>query len=139
MKPDQLSGEPILRKAAIGFSLILVLSWLSEIAHLPHLLFGEISTFNWVRVLLRTAVIVAVWAWVHITTKRLLKRLHHLEEFLLICSWCRKVGHRGGWLTMEEYFGSNFDTETSHGICEECAERQLAKHVTVSRVSPPKV
>jgi hypothetical protein len=60
---------------------------------------------------------------VHLTTKRLLKRLHYLEEFLLVCSWCRKVGHEGEWLTMEGYFGSKFATETSHGICSERAKK----------------
>jgi hypothetical protein len=138
MKPLQPRAEPILRKTAVGFSLILFLSWATEIIHLPHLLYGEAAAFNWTRALLRTAVILGVWAWVHLTTKKLLKRLHRLEEYVLICSWCRKVGHEGGWVTMEEYFGSNFDTETSHGICQECAELQLAKHITVTRVSPKK-
>ena len=72
---------------------------------------------------MRTVVVLAIWFWVRAGTKRVLKRLHHLEEFLLICSWCRKVGHEGEWLTFEQYFGSKFDTETSHGICEECAKK----------------
>ena len=55
---------------------------------------------------------------------RLLKRLHHLEEFLLVCSWCRRVGDQGEWLTTEEYFGSKFATHTSHGICPECVKSQ---------------
>ena len=67
--------------------------------------------------------ILAIWLWVHLTTKRLLKRLHYLEEFMHVCSWCRKVGHEGQWLTTEEYFGSKFATQTSHGICEECARK----------------
>jgi hypothetical protein len=69
-----------------------------------------------------------VWWPVHVTTKRLLQRLHELEEFLLICSWCRRVGHKGEWLLLEDYFDSKFATETSHGICPACAEKQLAKH-----------
>lgn len=91
------------------------------------MLFGEPAEFNWLRVLGRTAVVLAVWGWVHLTTRRLLKRLHHLEEFLLVCSWCRKVGHEGEWLTMEEYFGSKFDTPTSHGICPECAKKTFER------------
>ena len=118
--------DSILRNEAIGFSVIITLSWLTEFLHLPHLLFDEAAAVNWHRALLRTVVVLGVWVWVHIGTKRLLKRLHHLEEFLLICSWCRKVGHEGEWLTMEEYFGSKFSTETSHGICEECAKKTRA-------------
>ena len=122
--PDKAKkAESILRKEAIGFSAIIVLSWATEIFHLPHLLFGDAPSFNWYRAVLRTIVVLLIWLWVHLATKRLLKRLHHLEEFLLICSWCRRVGHDGEWLTMEEYFGSKFDTETSHGICPDCAKK----------------
>jgi hypothetical protein len=117
------NAESILRKEAIGFSAIIVLSWATEFFRLPHLLFDESPSFNWYRAVLRTIVVLLIWLWVHLATKRLLKRLHHLEEFLLVCSWCRKVGHDGDWLTMEEYFGSKFDTQTSHGICPECAKK----------------
>ena len=68
--------------------------------------------------------------------RRLLRRLHHLEEFVLVCSWCRKVGHGGEWLTMEEYFGSKFDTHTTHGVCPACARQakaQLQLHLAAQR------
>lgn len=117
------SGGSVLRRENIGFSVILLINWLAEIIRLPHLLYGEPAEFNWFRVLLRSAVIIAVWAWVYFTTRSLIRRLHHLEEFLLVCSWCRKVGQEGKWLTMEQYFGSNFDTQTSHGICPECSQK----------------
>lgn len=65
-----------------------------------------------------------VWASVHLATRRLLKRLHHLEEFLRICGWCRKVCHDGEWLEMEKYFRSKFATKTSHGMCPECLKKK---------------
>ena len=142
MSPSQTSGRSILKREAIAFSLIILLTWLAEIIYLPHLLYDEPAEFLWGRVLVRTAVILAVWAWVHFTTRRLLRRLHELEEFLLVCSWCRKVGHEGRWLTMEEYFGSKFETETSHGICPECASkvRSLPNGGrTATRVSRPPI
>ena len=123
MPTTRTSSDSILIKEAIGFALIIMLSWATELLHLPHFLFNEPNSFNWQRAVLRTVVILAVWLWVHLATKRVLKRLHHLEEYLLICSWCRKVGHDGEWLTTEQYFGSKFATETSHGICPECARR----------------
>ena len=123
MQKTKTSTESILTKEAIGFSLIIVLSWATEILHVPYLLFSEPHTFNWHRAVLRTVIIVAVWLWVHLATKRVLQRLHYLEKYLLICSWCRKVGQDGEWLTMEQYFGSKFSTQTSHGICPECARR----------------
>jgi len=138
------SVESILRREAIGFSLIIVLSWATEIFQFPHLLFDGPAAFNLNRALLRTVVVMAIWAWVHLATKRVLRRLHHLEEYLLVCSWCRKVGHEGTWLSMEEYFGSKFDTETSHGICPDCARktmdrlhRQPVQLDELSRKDPP--
>jgi hypothetical protein len=123
MHQTKKSTDSILMKEAIGFSIIIVLSWVTEFLHLPYLLFSEPHDINWLRAILRTVVILVIWAWVHVATKRLLKRLHHLEKYLLICSWCRKVGDEGEWLTMEQYFGSHFATETSHGICPDCAKQ----------------
>lgn len=114
--------EPILRQQDAGFFIIIMLSWIVEAFHLPHLMYDESITFSWPRVLIRTGVVLAIWIWVHIATNRLLDRLHGLEEFLRVCAWCRKVGHGSDWLTMEEYFGSQFGRSTSHGICPECAK-----------------
>ena len=130
------SGRSILRMEAVGFAVFIALIWITEIFRLPHLLFGEPDTFVWPRVLFRTLVILVIWGWVHFTTRRLLRRLHELEEFLLVCSWCRRVGDHGEWLTMEEYFGSRLSTETSHGICPDCAQQQIAAHRTAVRVPP---
>lgn len=132
-------GASVLRRENLGFALILLLSWVSEAVRVPHLLFGEPDEFNWTRALLRSVVILAVWAWVHFTTRALVRRLHHLEEFLLICSWCRKVGHEGKWLTMEQYFGTHLDTQTSHGICPECSQKtheRLAQLIAEGRKEP---
>ncbi len=119
--------DRVLRIETIGFSVIVVLSWLTEIIHLPHLIYGEPFAPNWDRALLRTLVVVAIWVWVNRETKRVLHRLHHLEEFLHVCSWCRKIGDETKWTTMEEYFGANFSTRTTHGMCPECAGRFLAR------------
>lgn len=120
---------------SIGFSIILVLAWLTELTRLPHVLFDEPFTPNWNRAILRTVVVVGVWVWVHIETRRLLHRLHHLEDYLLVCSWCRKIGDHGKWISMEKYFGSKFDTQTTHGMCPECSVKVL----TAAPSTPPEV
>ena len=109
---------------AFGFSLIIALSWLTEVFKIPHYLFGEPFVPNWHRAILRTIVVLLIWAWVYFLTRRLLKRLHHLEEFLRICSWCRKVCHNDEWLKLEDYFNSRFATRTSHGMCPECLKKK---------------
>jgi len=132
----QKTARSILHLQALGFSLLIAIIWLVEILHVPHLLYGVAADFELPRVLIRTGFVLVIWLGVHLTTRRLLRRLHELEEFLLICSWCRRVGHEGGWLTLEEYFGSHLATETSHGICPDCAEKQLAAHHKATRVTP---
>lgn len=135
--PTHLHGKSILRGQAIGFCALVALMWVVEALRIPQMLYGEGSMgFAWTRALGRSLVVLLVWWPVHITTKRLLARLHQLEEYLLICSWCRKVGHDGEWLSMEDYFDSKFSTETSHGICPECAKKQLAAHRLQTRARP---
>ena len=123
MKRTKKRWNPILWVEAVGFSIIIMLCWLTEILRIPHLIFGEPFAVNWHRAMLRTVVVLLVWAWVHVATRRLLKRLHYLEDFLRICGWCRKVCYDGEWLSMEKYFDSKFATRTSHGMCPECLNK----------------
>lgn len=132
------AGSRILRRAAIGFSIFIALCWTTEFIHLPHLLFNEPDQFVWTRVIFRTLVISGIWCWVHVTTKQLLKRLHYLEEFLHVCSWCRKLGQDGEWITMEQFLGS-FDTKASHGICPACFREQLDAHAEEKNARPSPV
>jgi hypothetical protein len=127
MKQTKEKSNAILWTEALGFSLMIVLSWLTEALHFPHLVFNEPFTPDWRRAILRTIVILLIWGWVHLITRRLLKRLHHLEEFLRVCSWCRKVCDDDEWLTMEEYFNSKFATRTSHGMCPECLQKSVSE------------
>jgi hypothetical protein len=123
----------ILWNEAIGFSLILGLSWLTELLRIPHYLYGEPFTTNWKRAFLRTVVILVIWGWVHTVTKRLLRRLHYLEEFIRMCSWCRKVCYEGEWIQMETYLNSNFSMRTTHGMCPQCLKEKVQE---IQRANP---
>ncbi|HEU6447556.1 MAG TPA: hypothetical protein VFV23_03870 [Verrucomicrobiae bacterium] len=127
VKPVKYSkGKPkaVLWIVAAGFSFLIAMSWLTEVLSIPHYLFGDPFVPNWHRALLRTSVIALIWLWVHLLTRRLLKRLHHLEEFLRVCGWCRKVCYKDEWLDMEKYFSSKFSTKTSHGMCPDCLAKK---------------
>lgn len=133
---SSISGRIILRGQAVGFSALLVIMWVVEFLRLPHYLFGESPDIIWTRILSRTAVLLTIWLIVHLTTRRLLRRLHELEEFLRLCSWCRKVDHEGNWVSIEEYFDTKFATGTSHGICPDCARQVSGPRVArVERTS----
>jgi len=134
-KSTNVSAKFILRGQAIGFMTLLAIMWAMELAGLPARLFGDPPEYMWMRLFVRSSVLSVIWVIVHLTTRRLLLRLHELEGFLVICSWCRRVGHDGEWLSTEDYFGSKFKTETSHGICPDCVQRQLARAPRVERVT----
>src|SRR5262245_14359761 len=92
-KPQPRRREMILWIEGVGFGLIIALGWAAEMLQVPHLVFAESSGFNWARPVAKTVIVLAVWISVHVATRRLLARLHQLEEYLLICAWCRKIGH----------------------------------------------
>lgn len=128
------SARSILRLQAGGFCLLIGAIIAVEVFYIPHRLYGVPAEISVPRMLMRIALVVAIWIFVHLTTRRLLRRLHELEGFLRVCSWCRRVGDQGEWMVMEEYFNSRLATETSHGICPDCAQRQLATPRTAMRV-----
>jgi hypothetical protein len=112
------------------------MSWLTEALRIPHYLFGDPFEPNWKRAILRTIVLLLIWAWVHFLTRRLLKRLHYLEGFLHVCSWCRKVSDNDEWLALENFFNSKFATRTSHGMCPECLKKKV-EELTPKNNLPP--
>ncbi|HEX4342021.1 MAG TPA: hypothetical protein VH255_01435 [Verrucomicrobiae bacterium] len=136
MNKTKQSWNSILWIEAVGFSVMIVLSWVTEIVRIPHFIFGEPFVSNWHRAGLRTVVILAVWSWVHYMTVRLLKRLHYLEDFVRVCGWCRRVCHQEEWLTMEKYFSSNFETRTTHGMCPDCLQKRI-KELELKKNAPP--
>lgn len=109
---------------AIGFVLIIALSWVNEIEGLPQFLFGGRATErDWRDTAAQTLVIIYVWAIVFGLTKKLVDHLHHLEGLLRVCAWCRRVGHNGRWLKMERYFAEGFHIQTTHGMCPDCLKK----------------
>ena len=118
---------------AIAFSLLIALSWLTEWLRIPHLLYGEDFTPDWRRASLRTLVILFIWLWVFLATRKLLKRLHYLEEFVRVCGWCRNVCLDGKWLAMEKYFNSKFDTKTTHGMGPDCLRKKKEEIAATSQ------
>lgn len=53
-----------------------------------------------------------------------LEDVRRLSGLLPICSSCKKIRDDAGhWTAIEDYIVDHSDTEFSHGICPECAER----------------
>ena len=122
---DRAKPRLVLWYVSLGFSLIIVLSWLNELLSLPTRLFGGTYHPNWHEAIIETIVVLLVWAVVVTLTRGLLRRLYYLEGFLRVCAWCRRIGHDDEWLPLEEYFQRGFDVNTTHGVCPACRERML--------------
>ena len=56
--------------------------------------------------------------------QRALEDVRRLSGLLPICSSCKKIRDDAGhWTAIEDYIVDHSNTEFSHGICPECAER----------------
>jgi hypothetical protein len=117
-------GSRVLWYESFGFLLLIGLSWISNHEGLSQYLFGGgPHTRDWRDSALQTVVILYVWAIVWGLTRMLLQRVYDLGTYLKLCAWCRKVGHRGKWMKIEDYFRQDFHIPTTHGMCPECKKR----------------
>jgi len=106
-----------------AFSVIVFVSWANELWQITRIFFGGEYSSNWHEAMFESLVILIVAIPTILITWRIIKRLHYLEEFVRVCAWCKKVGKDEGWVSIEEYFATHFDTKTSHGICPSCYDK----------------
>lgn len=130
----KLRPSKVLLSQAMGFVVLIAISWVNELIDLRSLVLGDhpyISDFR--ESTLEMLFVLAVWLVVYGSTNRMLTRMNQLEGFLHLCSWCRRIGTKGRWMSTEEFFDRRFDTKTSHGICEECLKEQAAALANAKR------
>jgi hypothetical protein len=108
---------------ALAFMTIIAISWFNEILGLTGRFFHTRLPGNWHDALVTTAVTTMVAVPAVYISWRIARRLHYLEEFFIVCAWCKKMGHEGDWIPMERFMAEQFNTHTSHGICDECADK----------------
>lgn len=59
-----------------------------------------------------------------------------LQEFLPICSYCKKIrDDEDYWLSVETYISRHTNTRFSHGICPDCMRKHLGPDLTLKRDS----
>jgi hypothetical protein len=117
----------VLSYQSFGFLAIIALCWLNSLLGLPSLVLDgrpEMSDFG--SPVLQMLLVLAVWLLVSSSTRRNLERLRHLECFLRVCAWCRRIDYKEEWMPLEKFLEQGFDTPTTHGICHECLEKQTA-------------
>jgi hypothetical protein len=125
----------------LGFLAIIALCFLDELLQLPSLIFSD-HPFDIVyrRSMLEMLLFLAVWLLVSGSTNRLLKHVRHLEAFMRVCAWCRRIDCKGEWMELEAFMEQGFDTPTTHGICTECLQQQkeaIAQAKRLRESAPP--
>lgn len=109
---------------SLGFGTLIIFIWAEEIFDLPHNLFGFRETpINWVESVTESFVILALAIPVILLSWRFLKRIKHLESFLLICSFCKRIKVDENWIPVEKYVAEHSTSKFSHGFCPECAKK----------------
>lgn len=111
----------------IGFLAVIAMGFLDEVVWLSSLVFGaHAESWELRRATVGMLLVLAVWFLVGRFTQRALVRLHYLEKFLRVCSWCRQIDYKGQWMPLEQFMKEGFDTPTTHGICPHCLAQQKA-------------
>ncbi len=60
--------------------------------------------------------------------KAALAEVQRLSGLLRMCAWCRRIRNdRGEWEPFEVYVMAHSDVDITHGICPDCAAKQLAE------------
>jgi hypothetical protein len=114
----------VLLYEAIGFGLVAAVPWADEILNLPHRLFGVPGTVRWQEALFESLVILGLCAAALLWMRRALAEIRHLEGFLRVCSFCKRVHRDDQWVPIEQYVAEHSEAVFSHGLCPDC----VAKH-----------
>ncbi len=110
----------------VGFVAVVAVIWLDELADLPYYLLGTPRTPGRLpEAFLESLLVLIVCAGVVASTIWLFRRIERLESYIVMCAWCRRVRVDGRWITFEEYLCEKDNLETSHGLCNACAEEQI--------------
>ena len=114
----------VLLYEAIAFGLVAAVPWANEIFDLPYWLFGASGRLRWQEAAFETFFILALCAVALFWMYRALAEIRHLEGFLRVCSFCKRIHRDDRWVPIEEYITDHSEAVFSHGLCPDC----LAKH-----------
>jgi hypothetical protein len=110
-----------------GFLFAILVVWVDEVADLPHFLFNAPKVpARFEEALWESAFVLIICCCVIATTLWMLRRITRLESYIEMCAWCRKIKVEKRWISFESYLSEKDKLTTTHGLCEACAEKQLA-------------
>jgi len=121
-----------------GFMLVIALSWFGELIDIPHIIFGfDPTPFNYVESLCESAVTIGLLLFVLLITRRLFRRIRHLEGMLAVCSFCKKIRVKNEWVPIEQYIQHHSEATFSHSYCPDCVRTHFGELFLSDEASAP--
>lgn len=81
-----------------------------------------------------------LWMRLHVAARILefTRQVRQLQEFLPICSYCKKIREdENYWGRVEDYINSHTGAKLSHSICPDCYDRVVIPEMKASGITPP--
>lgn len=103
---------------------IILLIWADETVDLPALLFNAPPEPDgrWTESLIQSIEVCLLGSVLVWYIYRLRKRIIELENYIIVCAWCKRVKYKEErWVSIEYFLKHHRDISTSHGICPDCA------------------
>jgi len=116
-------AKKIIGYEVLGFVIFMFLLWSDEIFDIPHIFGAPATPINWIECLFENAYVLFLCTFILLATWKCLKRIKHLEGFLRVCSFCKKIRVGDEWIPIEVYIQNNSETQFSHGLCSQCMEK----------------
>lgn len=111
----------------IGFGLILIFSWASEMVDI--IMHGG-KGYDVIEILIQSLLIILPGWGVIYLTRQMLNQIKHLEGYVRICAYCKKVGIDGDqWVPIEEFIKLHSEAEFSHGFCPTCMREHYPEFI----------
>ena len=121
-----------------GFVLVIALSWFGELIDIPHALFGfQPTPINYVESIYETVFVLGLLLFVLLTTRWLFGKIRHLEGMLAVCSFCKKIRVKDGWVPIEQYIQHNSEATFSHSYCPDCVQTHFGELFMNDEASTP--
>lgn len=81
-----------------------------------------------------------LWMRLHVAARILefTRQVRQLQEFLPICSYCKKIREdQNYWGRVEDYINSHTGAKLSHSICPDCYTRVVIPEMKAAGTTPP--
>jgi hypothetical protein len=130
--PLALAGWFLSRRVALTLAVLAVATWLAADVVAGHAVPDlRVAVWNATFELVTYVAVAWVVGWMRTEHDRLrtaLEQVKQLSGLLPVCAWCHRVrSDEGYWLSVDRYLREQTGVQVTHGICPDCAAKQLAE------------